>query len=139
MELVFKLFLTALVLFFFIGSLRWIWFSQIDPKETMRLFLSSPAKSPEWVAMRDPSKIYQHGKEVGNLNGAVIPSQDQLIFTEICDTEAFNTTEPFEYKRTTYRVVSIGGRIGMAVGADDQGGLTSRKAVMTDVVCEVWK
>jgi hypothetical protein len=136
METVFKIFLTALVIYFSYGSLKWIWHNQIDVKETGRQFLDAPKKSMDWVATRDDQKIYQEGKVVGAICGAVDISENKIIFKEVCDTELLDMKHPFEYKRDKLKIISYGGIIGIK-GIASPDGAISRKAVITDIVCEI--
>ena len=66
LEFFFKGVLTVLVFLFAIGSLEWIWKTQIDLKETVkRLVIEAPSKSMDWVATKDPDKVYQGGTNRG--------------------------------------------------------------------------
>ena len=138
METIFKIFLTVLVLFFSFGSLKWIWHNQIDLKETGRQLLDTPKKSMDWVATRDDKKIYQAGKVVGTICGTVNISGNKIIFSEICDTELLDMKHPFEYKRDKLKIISNSGIYGTKGVASPEGAI-SRKAVITDMVCEIIK
>ena len=135
MEFIFKIFLTGLVIFFCFGSMKWIWFSQIDVKETGRQLLDVPKKSMDWVVTRDDNKIYQEGNIVGSICGEVNELEDKIIFEEISDTEQLNNKYPFEYKRNKLKIVSIGARSGAKNVVTLEGSI-SRKAVITNVICE---
>jgi len=135
MESLFKLFLSVLVIFFCLGSLRWIWRSQIDIKETGKRLLKTPQESMGWVVTRDPQKIYQDVKVVGNICDEVKNLDNQIVFVEICDTEQLDTNIPFEYKRRRLKIVRIDKRIGLKSVVTSEGAI-SRKAVITNVVCE---
>lgn len=135
MEILFKVFLTLIVLFFCFGSIKWIWFNQIDIKETITGILNKPQKSMEWVATRDPTKIYQDGKIVGNISGGINESDSQIVFLELCDTEGLNANNLFEYKRDKLKIKSIGSSIGM-MGASGPSGAIAKKAVLMNVVCD---
>jgi len=138
MELIIKIFLTVVVIgviFFSVVSLIWLWQSQIDIKETGRQLLNTPKKSMDWVATRDDKKIYQEGKIVGTICGEVTESDNQIIFKEICNTEQLNKSEPIEYKRDKLKIVSIGGISGEKNVVSLERA-TSKKSIITDVVCE---
>lgn len=135
-EFLFKLFLTILVLFFAIGSLRWIWKTQIDTKETMkRLVTEAPSKSMDWVATRDPNKLYQDGQIVANVFGEVEESEAKIIFHELCDTEKLQRNQPIQYKRWNLKIVSIGVISGMKITMSSNKA-NSKKAVLKDVICD---
>jgi len=130
-ELLFKVFLTIVVLYFSIGSLRWIWRSQIDVKETGRKILETPQKSMDWVATRESDKIYQNGKIVGTVFGTVKESDQNTLFSGICDTSLLDENTPFDYQRNTFKIVSR-----IRIGFYDGGDAIGRKNVITDVVCK---
>lgn len=135
-EFLFKLFLTILVLFFAIGSLKWIWKTQIDPKETVkRLVTEAPSKSMDWVATRDPRRLYQDGQIVANVSGEVEESEDKIIFHELCDTEKLRRDQPIQYKRWNLKIVSVGGISGMKITVSSNKA-NSKKAVLKDVICD---
>ena len=135
-EFLFKLFLTILVLFFAIGSLRWIWKTQIDPKETVkRLVTEAPSKSMDWVATRDPHRLYQDGQIVANVSGEVEESEAKIIFHELCDTEKLRRHQPIQYKRWNLKIVSIGVISGMKITVSSNK-TNSKKAVLKDVICD---
>jgi len=129
-ELLFKVFLTVVVLFFSVVSLKWIWRSQIDIKETGRKLLETPQKSMDWVVTRDPAKIYQDGKEVGDITGKIETKSNVIIFYQICNTSGLNESLPFEYKKEKLKVIRCGGRY------DIKGGSPVRTNVLEGVECE---
>jgi hypothetical protein len=138
MEFIIKIFLTVaviVIIFFCVISLRWIWRSQIDVKETGRQLLNTPKRSMDWVATRDTTKIYQEGKIVGTICGEVKEFNNQIIFKEICNTEQLNKSEPIEYKRDKLKIVSTGGISGGKIVVTTERS-TSKKSIISDVVCE---
>ncbi len=134
-ELLFKVFLTIVVLFFSIGSLKWIWRSQIDVKETGRKLLETPQKSMDWVATREPDKIYQNGKVVGNVSGPVDDSDEYIKFQELSETSALNQNAFFEYQRYKLKIKQIESITGMKIDTSNDKSSVKR-SVLSNVVCE---
>lgn len=112
-EIVFKIFMTLVLIIVFVYSINWIWTNQIDVKETIfGLFKKEAQKKVEWVATRDENAIYQNGEIVGNVTAKVDENKVKLIFHEICNTSKLNQELLFEYRREKLRIIEIGSIIG---------------------------
>jgi hypothetical protein len=134
-ELLFKVFLTIVVLFFSIGSLKWIWRSQIDVKETGRKLLETPQKSMDWVVTREPDKIYQNGKVVGDVSGPVEDADEYIKFQELSETSALNQNAFFEYQRYKLKIKQIESITGMKTYVSNEKSYVKR-SLLSNVVCE---
>ena len=101
--------------------------------------MQKPFKAPEWVATREPNKIYQHGNAVGEVTGPV-QEQDSIVrFAQLANTGALNQGVVFQYQRHDLRIRQIGSAIGMKTEMQiSDSGATSRSltAVLENVVCE---
>lgn len=115
-------------------SLLWIWTHQIDPKETFLRLFRQP-QSVDWLATRDPNKIYQNGRIIGTVSGEVEESNGKIIFHELSDTQELKRDMPFHYQRAELKIITIRSKIGMKSITSDAG-LSFRHAVLIDVVCE---
>ena len=93
---------------------------------------------PDWVTTREPNKIYQDGKAVGDVSGSVESKESTILFTQLSNAGAFNMQAPFEYQRSRLRVVRIDSAIGMKVEMTDQGSRTLN-GVFEGVLCELLK
>lgn len=113
MELLFKLILSAISLMICFFSLQWIWTYQLDFKATIGKASDKVVALPDWVATRDPMKIYQSGNVVGDVNGPVNQQGTTYVFSQLINTSSFDTTKPFEYQRARLSVSRINISIGM--------------------------
>jgi len=150
MQLFIKLVITAILVIFFmvlliwgVGILSFVWSSQIDTKETfwrMLRSIISPPKVAEVIATRDPNKIYQNGKEVGNVIGPVDIKNDVAIFHKLSGTSKLDESRLFEYKEDHLKIRSVGRRIGKEITSTSQesGELLTMEHlnVIEKVVCE---
>jgi hypothetical protein len=134
-ELSIKLVITLLVIVFAFKALHWTWTSHIDLKATVERYIRKEPKIADVVATRDPNKIYQNGKAVGQVTGEVRTQNDQLVFEEITDTSALNHGEPFEYQRLRVRIVEIESLAGIKSTVSSAGSVI-KQAVLEQVVCE---
>ena len=135
-EIVFKIFMTLVLIIVFVYSINWIWTHQIDVKETIfGLFKKEAQKKVEWVATRDENAIYQNGKIVGNVTAKVDETEDKLIFHEICNTSKLNQELPFEYRREKLRIIEIGSIIGQE-NIVTSSGSEIKYNIIRNVVCE---
>jgi len=127
--------LVVLIFWFYPGYLflKMIWKSQIDPKATCSRIVTFLAPLSEMIATRNPKKIYQDGKEVGNITGKVVSANDRIIFEEVCDTGELNIGEPFEYERYKLKVTHIDEVIGIKMG------MPTKKDVKRGMKCMVLK
>ena len=104
------------------------WNNPIDLKETVRRWFKSQS---EIIAVRDPKKIYQNGKEVGSVTGRVEErNDDSIIFYELCETSELRRDHPFEYQNKTLKITKIGSEIRLKIGTP------VKKNVLKDVVCK---
>jgi len=135
-EIVFKIFMTLVLIIIFVYSINWIWTHQIDVKETIfGLFKKEAQKKVEWVATRDENAIYQNGEIVGNVTEKVDETEDKLIFHEICNTSKLNHELLFEYRREKLRIIEIGSIIGQE-NIVTSSGSEIRYSIIRNVVCE---
>ena len=131
-ELVFKIALTLVLVIPVTGAVRWIWTHQLDPGATLaRIFQS--ATEPEWVATRDDLKLYQGGRPVAEIVGAISEEGSHVIFSRLVNAAALNAGEPVEWKRLTLRVVRVRERIGILYDTD----IGTLKDVLRGVECEI--
>jgi len=63
--------------------------------QTLRNVITRQLK-PEWVAIRESTRIYQSRQPVGIVIGEVTRSDNQVIFEWMVDVASFNQSEPFE-------------------------------------------
>jgi hypothetical protein len=116
METLFKLVLSAVVLSICAFGLRWIWTHQLDFWATVNRATDKVIAAPDWVATRDPKKIYQEGNAVGDVSGSVSQTGETYLFSQLVNTGSLNKEKPFEYQRVKLRVVRIERKIEMKVG-----------------------
>ena len=138
METVFKIAITVVLLcavYYQLLFIRTIWRSQIDPRATISRLIKKLQPESSVIATRDPGKIYQSGKPVGDVTGAVSIDGPKVIFKQLSDTTDLQADKPFDYQRSTLKIVSIASRTGMLVDMSDSGTRHARD-VLGDVVCE---
>ena len=121
MELTFRIILTVVLTGVWLVGLRWVWTNQLDPRATVSRLSEKTLAPPDWVATRDPAKIYQDGRAVGEVTSSVEQKSDQVHFAQLANTTGFDTSKPFEYQRLTLRVARIGTSIGMKSEVSDKG------------------
>jgi hypothetical protein len=90
MEVLSKIGLTLFFTVVWLIALHWIWTSHIDPRATISRFLHKTTAPPEWVATRESDKIYQDGKVVGDVLGAVEREGLTVRFAQIANTSSFD-------------------------------------------------
>lgn len=153
MQLFYKLVITIIILVVIflvvvrplILFLHHVWTSQIDPRETIRRVLNRlfPKPQAEIIATRDPNKIYQNGKEVGNVTGQVEIKNDLVIFHMLSETADLEEDHPLEYKKESFQIISTGSRSGIKItGTVSDGGkltTTQEHDVIEDVTCKKLK
>lgn len=138
MEIVFKLGISvvvACVVYYELVFLRGVWRSQIDPAATVTRLAETLKPKADVIATRDPKKIYQDGKPIGDVSGKVTEDGSTVTFERILNTSGLKASEPIEYKRLRLRIVSIAARAGMYSNMTDAGTITGTD-VLTGVVCE---
>ena len=138
MELTFRIILTVVFTGVWLIGVRWVWTNQLDPRATVSRFSEKTLALPEWVATRDPNKLYQNGRAVGDVTGTVDQRDGQVRFVQLANTTDFDRSKPFEYQRLTLRVQSLGAIIGMKSEVSDQGSRVLT-AVLENVSCTVVK
>jgi len=116
-ELVFKIAATAVLVIIPLYCILWLWGQHVDLRQTWRNIVKrcSPVNR-DIIATRDLKKIYQGGKEVGNITGKVTTEEESIVFEEVCDTGGLNISEPFEYGRYRVKVAHIDKLIGIQMG-----------------------
>lgn len=132
MEMLFKLILSAAVLVLGVIAFRWIWTHQLDLPATISKASDKVVAPPDWVATRDPKKIYQDGNTVGDVTGPVDQQGTMMVFSQLVNTSTFDANKPFEYQRTKLRVVRVNASIGMF--SDGRQVLTG---VLQGVECQI--
>jgi len=135
MEIAFKIAMTILGCIVFLFFLRGVWKGQIDLRETFSRIVRRVITEPDFIAKRDPNKIYQNGKEVGVVSKNVQEKNDTIIFEELCETENLDRDIPFEYQRHKLRIIRIESIAGLKISASNTE-TEAKKAVLTNVVCE---
>lgn len=108
----------------------WMWHSEIDVKETVRRWFMRKPSGADALAIRDPKKIYQNGKEVGDVTGEVKTIDNFFTFQQVSNTTELNRNLPFEYKGKTLKIVKVGPDIKIKMGPP------MRMNVLEDVICE---
>ena len=134
MEVIIKIVITIFFTFFIyyqIVFVKWMWFTQIDQKETFVRNWKRVKPESDIFAIRYPNKIYQEGQIVGEITGEIETLEDSVIFRELCETSSLKEKEPFEHKRNKYRIIKINGRSGILF--DNKG---RRNDVLKGVICE---
>ncbi len=132
MEMLFKVVLSAAVAVLGMMALRWIWTHQLDLPATISKASEKVVSPPDWVATRDPKRIYQDGNPVGDVNGTVDHQGSTMVFHQLANTSSFDASKPFEYQRTKLRVLRVNASIGML--SDGRQVLTG---VLQGVECQV--
>ena len=121
MELAFRILLTIVFTAAWLIALNWVWTNQLDPRATVRRALGRVVAPPEWVAIREPNRIYQNGNAVGEVTGAVEEREGRVRFARLANTAGFDSSRPFEYRRFTLRIVRVGEIAGMKVEMTENG------------------
>ena len=128
MQVLFKIIVTILVGFF----LYRLWCWDIDVKKT----LQKPIKKvllTDVIVKRDPMKIYQDGKEVGDVTGEVKTIDNSIIFVQISNTAGLKRDLPFEYQGQKLKITKVGPPTGLKFDI----GRPTRMDVLPDVECEM--
>jgi hypothetical protein len=132
-EYAIKIGLTVVVLAIAGGTLHWIWTHQIDPKATLNSVFRRTLEQ-DWLATRDPNKLYQDGNPVAEVVGPVQMGEGSIYFERLANTSLLDTQQPVEYQRLKLRIVRIETAIGHL--ASPRGTLS---AVLDKVQCQVLK
>lgn len=138
MELAFRIVLTVFFTATWLIALNWVWTKQLDPRATVSRILGKAVAPPEWVATREPNRIYQGGVVVGEVTGSVEELGSQIRFSQLANTIGFDATRPFEYRRLTLRIVRVATKAGMKVEMTESGSRTLT-GVFEDVLCDIVK
>jgi hypothetical protein len=139
LENLFKVGLIVMFTAVWLAAVRWVWTHQLDPVATVQRLMQKPFKAPEWVATREPNRIYQNGNVVAEVTGAVEENGSIMRFAQISNTSALNQAVVFQYQRHNLRIREVGSAIGMKTEMHVSGsGATSRTltAVLENIVCE---
>ena len=139
LENLFKVCLIVMFTAAWLAAVRWVWTHQLDPVATVQRLMQKPFKAPEWVATREPNRIYQNGNVVGEVAGAVEEKGSIIRFAQLANTGALNQTGVFQYQLHNLRIREVGSAIGMKTEMHvSDSGATSRTltAVLENVVCE---
>ena len=139
LENLFKFVLIIVFTTLWLAAVRWVWTSQLDAVATVQRLIRKPFKAPDWVATREPDKIYQGGKVVGEVTGLVEEQGATVRFAQLANTSSLDQAKDFQYQRFTLRIRQIGSVFGMKAQTRASGsGVTSQTltAVLENVVCE---
>jgi hypothetical protein len=132
METIFKIAITAVVLsviYYQLLFVRTVWKSQIDPRATIARWIKKLQPEDSVIATRDPTKIYQSGKAVGDVTGSVSTDGPKVVFKQLSNTGDLRADQPFEYQRSKLKIVSVASRVGMLVNMTESGSI-HRKDVL---------
>ncbi len=135
LEILFKVGVTivvAIIIYWQVAFLRWLWPSHIDVRATFSKFIRETAPKKDVIATRDPGKIYQNGLPVGNVIGSVRKVDDTTVFEMISETSDLKRDAPFEFRRERLQII----RVGRVSGVDISNLTGSHEAVLRDVVCK---
>lgn len=136
LETIFKVAFTVGVTAVWIWSVRWVWTAQVDPRATVSKLVAKPFEAPDWVATRDPTKIYQDGRVVGDVIGDATSDGKEFRFEQLVNTGELKRDSPIEYQRYRLRIVGIQAIIGMKSSVSDQGSQVLSN-VMEGVTCDI--
>jgi len=107
------------------------WHSEIDVKETVRRWFTRKPSGADVIVTRDPKKIYQDGKDVGDVTGQIKTIDNSFTFQQVSNTAELNKNLPFEYQGKKLKIVKVGKEIKIKIGTP------TRMNVLEDVVCEM--
>ncbi|MCP4649957.1 MAG: hypothetical protein GY853_07770 [PVC group bacterium] len=110
MEILFKIAITivaSFLIYYQIVFVKYIWTSHIDVKATLFQFVKQATPRTDTIAIRDPSKIYQNGEQVGSIIGAPKIEENIIVFEKISETKNLKREQFFEYKRDKYKIIKI--------------------------------
>lgn len=138
MELLFRIVITVVLTIVWLIGLRWVWTNQLDPRATVSRLSEKTLAPPDWVATREPNRIYQGSVAVGEVIGPVKSENNQIRFAQLANTTGFDPNKPFYYQRLTLKVVRVGTMAGMKVEMTESGSRTLI-GVFEDVLCDVMK
>jgi hypothetical protein len=130
-EMFTKIVLSVVVVVLAMGTLRYIWSQQIDLWATGEKFVRG-AVEPDWIATRDPAKLYQGGRGVADVRGEVERDEKRVVFRRLVNVEGLDHAKPIEHARSTLRIKKIGSITGML-----STGFETLRNVWDDVECEV--
>ena len=139
LENFFKVGLIVIFTAVWLAAVRWVWTHQLDPVATVQRLMQKPFKAPEWVATREPNKLYQDGTVVGEVTGPVQEEGSIIRFAQLANTGTLKQAVVFQYQRHNLRIRQIGSASGMKTEMHvSDSGATSRTltAVLENVVCE---
>jgi hypothetical protein len=138
MEMFFRIVLTVVLTVLWMVGLRWVWTNQLDPLATVSRFAQKTMAPPEWVATREPNRIYQDNAAVGEVTGAVEHQGNQIKCAQLANTTGLDSSKPFEYQRLTLRIRQVGIMAGLKVEMTEKGSRTLT-GVFEDVLCDIVK
>jgi len=113
----------------------WLWPTQIDVRSTVLRYIHKLGPPTETLATRDPHKIYQNGKPVGDITGPIIEKDNIITFIELSSTSKLNKDIPFEYGRKFFQIIRIGSITGLKIEVGNER-MQQKKSVMANVVCQ---
>ena len=114
-----------------------VWNSQVDPWQTLKNLFTGAFPQTEAIVQRESDTIYQNGIKVGRVVGNVAEDNDSIVFACLADTESLDKNQPFQYRRQTLSVRSIGTITGLHSVLDAGTGKTEAlQNVLQGVICE---
>ncbi len=134
-KILIKIIITIFGVIVFTFFLKGVWKGQLDIKETISRLAKKLVSEPDFLAKRDPNKIYQNGNEVGVVCCEVRENGDIITFEELNETERLNGNIYFEYKRYKLKTIQVETITGLKISTSSTNSI-SKKAVLSNVVCK---
>jgi hypothetical protein len=136
MEVIVKTIMTLVIMVPAFLTVVWLWRTQIDPCQTVKnLFKKNTNPSIEWVATREPNRLYQNGIPVADITGDIVVKNNLIVFKELCNSE-LKWDDPIQYGRKTLTILSVDSIVGQVVSLNGTQ-TTMKQKVWTNVECKV--
>jgi len=116
MQLLVKVLVTIVFILYVTPAVLILYRVWTRPINLQQMLCNWFASKSQVIPTRDPKKIYQNGKEAGNITGDVSKTDDFIVFAEVCDTGNLDIENPFEYKDYTLKVTHIDKVTGLKFG-----------------------
>lgn len=92
---------------FFSGSLLFrLWHTQIDTRQSIKLWMGAQLSLSDWIAVRDHNLIYQNGISVGLVEKDPIFEKNKIIFPKVRRISYIDPKQDIEYRRYTCNKVN---------------------------------
>ena len=138
LEIFSKVALTIAFTAVWLGAVHWVWVHQLDPGATIEKLIRKPFAPPDWVATREPNKLYQDGRVVAEVIGPIQEKDGVIYFSELANTSDLDQRRDFQYQRRILRIRQVGSVIGVKAEtfvSDSQVKSRTLTAVLENVVC----